>query len=82
MCLLEKLFIFNLVKPEPKKVISFKSYLDFSKTHDFREMTISILHVMTSSKMLTSAGSFELELTLRALNILKIWCQKHYWFLS
>ena len=58
MCLLEKLFIFNLVKSEPKKVISFKSYLDFSETHDFREMTISILHVMTSSKMLTSAESF------------------------
>ena len=54
-CLLEKSFTFNLVKTERKKVISFKGYLDFSETHDFREMTICIFHVMTSSKMLTSA---------------------------
>ena len=52
-CLLEKSFTFNLVKTERKKVISFKDDLDFSEIHDFREMTISILHVMTSSKILT-----------------------------
>ena len=64
-CLLEKSFTFNLVKTERKKVISFKGYLDFSETHDFREMTTSTLHVMTSSKILTSAGFFCMfELTL------------------
>ena len=39
---------FNLVKTECKKIFLFKVYLDFSETHDFREMTISVLHVMTS----------------------------------
>ena len=41
-----------------KKVILFKGYLDFSETHDFREMTTSILHLMMPSKMLTSAEFF------------------------
>ena len=82
-CLLEKSFTFNLVKTERKKVISFKGYLDFSETHDFREMTISILHVMTSSDMLTSAEFFCIfELTLNGAKYFEISCQKHYWFLS
>ena len=63
-CLLEKSFTFNLVKTERKKVISFKVYLDFSETHDFREMTISIFHVIKSSKMLTSAQFFLVYLNL------------------
>ena len=53
------------MKTERKKVISFKGSLDFSEAHDFREMTISILHVMTSSEMLPSAELFCIfELTL------------------
>ena len=57
-CLLEKSFTFNLEKTERKKVILFKGYLDFSQTHDFREMAIFILHVTKSSKTLTSADFF------------------------
>ena len=56
--MLEKSFTFNLVKTKRKKVISFKVYLDFSETHDFREMTISVFHVIKSSKMLTLARFF------------------------
>ena len=44
--ILEKSFTFNLVKTERKKVISFKGYSDFSETHDFREMTISIFALL------------------------------------
>ena len=71
-CLLEKSFTFNLEKTERKKVILFKGYLDFSQTHDFREMTIFILHVTKSSKTLTSADFFCIfELTLSAAKYLE-----------
>ena len=46
------------MKTERKKGTFFKGYLDFRETHDFREMAISILHMMMSSKMLTSAECF------------------------
>ena len=51
------------MRTERKKVILFKDYLDLSEPHDFREMTISILHVMTSSKMVISADFFLNSLT-------------------
>ena len=38
------------MRSQLKNVVSFKSYLDFSEINNFRETTILMLHMMTSSK--------------------------------
>ena len=46
------------MRSQLKNVVSFKSYLDFSEIHNFRETTILMLHMMTSSKNVDISKNF------------------------